>query len=271
MKNTKILFVLLLSIALFSCNSKPKSNSGSAAQNSATEANDTFKVQTNYHPDGKTVKETIEIIKIKKDGKDVWVRNGKTTTFYKDGNVQAESIYVMGKRDGIDKQYYEDGKRIYFLRPYKNSKKDGVVQKFYRSGNIMSETPYKQNMLGTGSQDYADKKVEDPKDAQLTMPELKVWAEDSRREKGTYIVYAKVVDKYDKTVSKVEFKDGMLLQADGRKYEHPGLKTLTEKNNIAKITYYESTGFPQYVSISARVVTNKGTALLLNQVHTVKD
>lgn len=267
MKNIIILFVLVLSIVLYSCNGKPKSSSDNKTQNSTTETNDTFKIQTNFHSDGKTIKETIEISKIKKDGKAVWIRNGKTNTYYTTGDLQAVSTYVMGKREGIEKQYYGDGQTIYILRPFINSKKDGIVKKFYRSGNLMSETPYKQNMLGTGSQDYADKS----EDTKLTMPTLKVWAEDNRRDNGSYIVHAKVIDKYGKTLSRVEFKEGMLLQVDGNKYEHPGLKSLKSKNSVTDITYYESSGIPKYISISARVKTNKGTTLLLNQIHTIKD
>jgi antitoxin component YwqK of YwqJK toxin-antitoxin module len=265
MKTLRFILVLLLGITIVACNNTKKPQDSQKAGTEKAE-NDTFKVISNPYPGTDIVWQKFEAIKIKKDSKDVWIRHGKQWEYYKDGNLRSFTEYRNNRKEGISYQYYEDGKKIYFERNYVNDRKDGIVKKYYRTGNIMSETPYKQDMLGTGTKEYADKPDSDP----LTMPELKVWAEDNRREKGTYIVYAKAVDKFGKTVQKVEFFDGMLLQQDGVRYEHPGLKKLTPKSGIASVTYYESTGFPSFVSISARITTSKGSVVLLNEVLTVR-
>lgn len=266
MKTLRIILILSIAAFVFSCKSGPKSDGDKAGtENAADSKNDTFRVQTNYYPNQKP-KNKIEIKKVKINGEDKWIKDGKQWNYYEqNGNLQSIETYVNNKREGITSYFYGDGKTLYRELPYKNSKKDGIVKKYYDTGNLQSETPYKQDMLGTGSQDYTDTKEK----TKLTMPELKVWVDDKRRENGTYTVYAKVVDKFGKTVSRVEFLEGILLQDGGRKYEHPGLKKLTQKNNVGSKIYYESQGFPDFVSISARLTTNKGTAVLLNEVITV--
>jgi antitoxin component YwqK of YwqJK toxin-antitoxin module len=264
MKTFRLILVLFLGITIVGCNNTKKPQDSKKTETEKIE-DDTFKIISNLHPGTDVVWQKFEALKIKKDGKDVWIRHGKQWDYYKNGKLRELSEFRNNKREGVAYQYYEDGVKIYFERNFVNGNKDGIVKKYYRSGNIMSETPYKQDMLGTGTKEYADKADSKP----LTMPELKVWAQDNRREKGTYIVNAKVVDKFGKTLQKVEFFEGMLLQQDGVRYEHPGLKSLTPKAGVASITYYESTGFPNFVSITARVTTSKGTLVLLNEVLTV--
>ena len=266
MKLTKALLLVLIAVfTVVSCKNSPKSggNSSTAAQAAETEAgyNDTFRVHTNYYSDGKSVKDKSEIIKVKRDGKDTWIRNGRNWVYYQNGNLQAEFNYVDGKREGIAKQYYGDGKTLYIEWSYKHSKKDGISKKYYKSGRVMAEMPYKSNYLGTGSQDYAD----DQEHTALTMPELKVWADDQRRYKGQYTVFAKVEDKFGRTVPNVKFTVGQLIPADGRLYENPNLKELTVKNNIASVSYYEVNGFPPSVTVNARFTSSKGTPVLLSK------
>lgn len=263
MKFTKALLLILLAVfTVVSC--KNTSSSGSSEndkEQAESNYNDTFKIHTNYYEDGKTVREKSEIKKVIKDGKEVWQRHGKNWIYYKNGNLQSVILYTNNKRNGVAKQYYGDGETLYIEWPYKDSKKDGIVKKYYESGRVMSETPYKSNFLGTGSQDYADNQEH----TALTMPELKVWADDQRRYKGKYTVYAKVVDKYGKTKNNVKFTQGQLIPADGRLYENPNLKEIPAKNKVASVTFYEVNGFPDQVSINARVTTNKGTAVLLHK------
>ena len=264
MKTIKLLLLLFTMVSVVSCinTGKSKSEAGDTSQN--REENDTFKIHIAKWPNGNIQKKT-EAINVGTEGKAKWIPHGKQWVYYEKGPLQAVFNYDRGKYEGIATYFYGDGKTLYRELPYANGKKEGVVKKYYRSGRLQSETPYKSDMLGTGSLDYADR----DEDAALTMPTIKVWADDQRRAKGTYTIYAKVVDKYDKTVKQVKFLEGMLLSADGRKYEHPGLIELKLSNGVGSKTYYESQGFPEFISISARFTTSKGTAVLLNKVHTI--
>ncbi|MFB6341732.1 toxin-antitoxin system YwqK family antitoxin [Saccharicrinis sp. FJH62] len=267
MKLTKALLLVLIAVFTFaSCNFFPKKGGDSSTTAKADESgdisyNDTFKVHFNYYADGKSVKEKIEIKQVKKDGKEVWIKDGRQWVYYQNGKLQAEFNYVNGKREGVAHQYYGDGKTPYIDWSYKNSKKDGITIKYYQSGRVMAEMPYKSDFLGTGSQDYAD----DQEHTKLTMPELKVWADDQRRYKGKYTVYAKVEDKFGKVVPKVKFTVGQLIPADGRLYENPNLKEIAAKNNVASVTYYEINGFPPSVTVNARFSSSKGTPVLLSK------
>lgn len=262
MKFTKTLLLVLLAVfTVTSCMNTGKEKASKGNAEDKVVYNDTFKIHTNYYEGGKLVREKSEIKKVIKDGKEVWQRHGRNWIYYKNGNLQSIILYENNRREGVARQFYGDGETLYIEWPYKNSKKDGVVKKYYESGRVMSEMPYKQNFLGTGSQDYAD----DQEHTALTMPELKVWSDDQRRYKGTYIVYAKVVDKYGKTMPGVKFTQGQLIPADGKMYENPNLKEIKAKNNVATIKFYEVNGFPESVPINARVKTNKGTAVLLHK------
>lgn len=258
------IFTYLVLISFFiSCNSgKPDSNKiASSIQSKAID--DTFKVFIENYPNGYLKKKT-EAVKMKKDGIYKWIPHGTQWKYYaKNGNLMSIETYVLGRREGISTYYYGDGQKKYKEIPYINSKKEGIVKKYYRSGRLQSRTPYKGNVLGTGSQDYADRDV----DAILTMPTLRVWADDQRRSNGTYTIYAKVIDKYGRNVKRVKFLEGMLLSAEGRKYEHPGLKQIQSNDGICSISYNELSGIPEFVSISARITTLKGTSVLLNKVH----
>ena len=53
-----------------------------------------------------------------------------------------ETPYKNGKKHGIAKRYYENGKLASEI-PYKNGEIHGVAKGYYESGKLASETPYK--------------------------------------------------------------------------------------------------------------------------------
>ena len=52
-----------------------------------------------------------------------------------------ETPYKNGKKHGVQKAYYENGKLMREI-PYKNDKIHGVAKGYYESGKLASETPY---------------------------------------------------------------------------------------------------------------------------------
>jgi hypothetical protein len=52
--------------------------------------------------------------------------------------------------------YYENGKP-YSINPFINDKLNGIQKKYYKSGKIMAEIPYKDDQPGIGIREYTDK------------------------------------------------------------------------------------------------------------------
>jgi antitoxin component YwqK of YwqJK toxin-antitoxin module len=50
-----------------------------------------------------------------------------------------------GKKNGLEKQYYQSGK-IEYERPYVNNKRNGILKRYYESGKLEMETVYKNDI-----------------------------------------------------------------------------------------------------------------------------
>ena len=66
------------------------------------------------------------------------LRDGKSYSFYGNGNLSSEGEYKNGKEMGEHKSYYPDG-NLKSKTTYKNSKRNGPTIFFYENGNIHSE------------------------------------------------------------------------------------------------------------------------------------
>lgn len=272
MKKLFLLPVLLVALLMISCNGKPKTEAADKETSADKEAailergDSIYKESIAYWQGTQNIRQRFMGYMFMKNGKKTVLRHGEQKSYWKNGQLQAITPYKMGKKEGLEISYYEKGEKVYYERPYVASKKDGIVKKYYRSGRIMSETPYKQDFLGTGTKEYADSDRKKP----LTAPTLKVWAKDERRENSRYIIYAKVVSKYDKTLTKVQFYRGMTILTDGHNYMHPNLKDVDDKKGLMSITLYDQgQGFPQFESISAKVTSSKGSAIFLTKIHQI--
>ncbi|WP_265420795.1 toxin-antitoxin system YwqK family antitoxin [Aeromonas salmonicida] len=69
---------------------------------------------------------------------------GKSVSFYSNGNLEYEINYINGKAEGAEKWYYENGKTKE-TRTYKNGIYEGIRKNYYESGKIKSELTYKNN------------------------------------------------------------------------------------------------------------------------------
>ena len=259
---TKILLLsLAVVLALSSCGKKGStSEDGDIAKAEMPAPNDTFTISIKKYPSG-NIRNRIPAVKIKKNGKEAWVQNGEVFEYYdKPGEIiLSKTSYKMGIREGETIKYYEDGKP-YMVWPYINNKIDGVVKKYYPTGELLSEQPYKMGQLGVGTVEYnKDGKT-------LSTPELKVWFEDKRIQTGEYIVYAKL-EKGGQIIKNAEFLEGMLIN---NKYTHPNLKPMKVSNGVASITYRESTGFPPVISITAKYVSRNRTTYYFNDTRMMK-
>lgn len=266
MKLSKISAILIASIAIYSCSLGGSKKEGSADETSKA-PKDSITVIKDYHPNGNLwhVKEAINLNYGVAGAKAKWVLHGTVIEYYENYKevLATKTEYVKAKKEGKSIKYYKSGKK-YIERDYVAGKKEGLVTKFYESGKVLSEAPYKYNMLGTGSQEY------NTNGEKLTMPTLVVWTKDNRRKNGSFTIYAKVQKKtnVNTTVMKSSFFSGLLI--DG-KYSHPNLKKeMKIKSKVVSMTYYESTGFPPFVNIVAKVITRKGTPVLLTKMINIK-
>lgn len=266
MKLTKISIVLLAALTIASCSSGGKKE-GSTDDNARKVPKDSITVIKDYHTNGNLwhVKEALNLNYGVAGAKPKWVLHGTVKEYYENYKdvLATETQYVKAKKEGKSIKYYKSGKP-YIERDYIAGRKEGLVKKYYESGKILSETPYKFDMLGLGTKEYNTTGEE------LTMPKLVVWTSDKRRENGSYTIYAKVQKKTNvsTTTMKAEFFTGLLIDS---KYSHPNLKKETKiKNKVVSMTYYESTGFPPFVNIVAKVVTRKGTPVLLTKMLNIK-
>ncbi len=259
MKIYRIMAIAIAAVAIVSCTSQ--GGGGGKESKEETAGNpDSAQVIKDYHGNGNLwhVKEAVNVNYGIEGSKPKWVLQGTVYEYYETPkNVLAtKTEYKNGKKHGKAYKYYKSGK-IYLEWDYENGRKEGFTKKYHESGYLVSEVPYKHNMLGLGSKEFNEAGEE------LTMPVLKVWSEDTRRKNVTYTIYATVENKYGNKVTS-EFMNGMLINGQ---FSHPNLKKINSvTNKVAKLEFFESTGFPQYVSIVAKATTAKGTPVLLNKL-----
>ena len=82
---------------------------------------------------------------------------GKVTSFYKNGNIQAENDYIAGKLNGISKQYDIKGRPIREIS-YKENLIFGNC-KYYEDGIIDTEKYYKNGIINGPCKDYRKGKL----------------------------------------------------------------------------------------------------------------
>ena len=83
-------------------------------------------------------------VKGKKDG--LW------REYYENGQLWYEYNYKDGKRDGLYRQWYENGQLWYEIN-YKDDKQDGLLRQWYENGQLETENYYKDGKsdgLGRG-------------------------------------------------------------------------------------------------------------------------
>jgi antitoxin component YwqK of YwqJK toxin-antitoxin module len=69
------------------------------------------------------------------------IKNGQEKEYYRNGNINVESIYVNDKLNGLYKYYYENG-NIKIECNYVNNKKEGISKEYYDNGILKSEEFY---------------------------------------------------------------------------------------------------------------------------------
>jgi len=129
-----------------------------------------------YYPEG----ELKAISVLSDNGKRSW-----TITYFKNGKMMAEGLYINEKRDSIWKFYSEFDKVVVSEEFYKNGKKDGISKTFYPDGVVAERSTWKNGVRsGPWEQFYTDGKLklkcsflDDQKDGPLLTYHMsgKIW------------------------------------------------------------------------------------------------
>jgi hypothetical protein len=81
--------------------------------------------------------------------------DGIIKSYRKNGTLFSEITKKGGKRNGISRNFFDDGK-ISVEADYKDDKKDGVYKQFYKDGTLMKEIEYKEDQLNGFSKKFRD-------------------------------------------------------------------------------------------------------------------
>lgn len=73
------------------------------------------------------------------------IKNGAYLKYNKDGQIEVELHYKIGKRDSISRLYFSNGK-IKEEGFYVNDKLEGVVKEYYEKGGVRNEFTYKNGV-----------------------------------------------------------------------------------------------------------------------------
>ena len=110
-------------------------------------------VKKNFYTDGK-LKQKITF------NKDLMF-DGLTTFYYdnNDGSIQTEVIYKNGKKEGFEKEYYENGK-LQVIGKNTNDKQDSTWTWYYENGDIQQIDNYANGLtIGTDYTYYPNNKI----------------------------------------------------------------------------------------------------------------
>ena len=97
-----------------------------------------------FKPDGKLFAEIL-----RKKG----MKNGLSKNFYENGEVEIETNYVNDRKEGETKLYYPGGKICKRLI-YKNDLRNGIEEHYYKNGKIACQIPYLNGEVEPGLLEY---------------------------------------------------------------------------------------------------------------------
>ncbi|MEQ8555375.1 MAG: hypothetical protein RIC06_12470 [Cyclobacteriaceae bacterium] len=155
------------------------------------------------------------------------IKHGKSL-LYHDGSdqVMLEMTYREGKRSGIARKFYENGK-IYAETPYEDDEVNGIVKLYYRNGHLKAEIPYHQSKNGLGLKEYYTSG-----ELKTYMPEIKVRLQTF---KGQSVYYFSI-----ENCTEANFYIGSLLNNQYLIEDLPFVEILPKRNGEALYGFPES-------------------------------
>ncbi len=82
--------------------------------------------------------------------------DGLYITYFENGMVESEQLFVKDKKDGLSRYYYDDGS-LFYTENYKKGVKNGEIKRLYKNGNTWIVEKYKNDVKqGTWQEFYPD-------------------------------------------------------------------------------------------------------------------
>jgi hypothetical protein len=181
------------------------------------------------------------------------VREGLMKSFYQDGSgkLRQSFWYVNGLREDSAKWYYLDGK-VFRSTPYKHDTIDGIQKQYYMNGRVKAKIGYIKGLRTPYILEFTP-------DGKLVggYPELIVKIQDNYSTKGVYSITLELSDKSPK----VRFYRGDLSKGVFDTAHCEKIQTIKGIGNLnLKKTESPQTGF---VGIIAEILTGFGNNYLV--------
>jgi hypothetical protein len=143
----KLIFPLLLSLLLFSCNQPQKETT------KAHSVSDGISIIRKPYENAPNVTEyEIPVVK----GTDI--KHGVQKRYYRHGSLYSEIPYIAGKRNGIAYTYYPvtgNAKPVVWKeQSYLDNNLEGVCRRYHRDGTLQAEYEYKNGVPATGLKEF---------------------------------------------------------------------------------------------------------------------
>jgi antitoxin component YwqK of YwqJK toxin-antitoxin module len=150
-------------------------------------------------------------------------RNGIVRQYYMNGKLLGEKMYVNGKENGMEKWYYEN-RMLKSETHYNMDKENGTRKTYYENGSLESETPFTNGKINGVDKEYYENgklKYEFPRANSENNGVLKEYYEDGKlKTESPYIndtVNGTVKNYYEngEVMAQTQFKKG---KENGTKY-----------------------------------------------------
>jgi hypothetical protein len=171
-------------------------------------------------------------------------RHGVTRNYYEDGKtIHKEIKYIRGRKEGITRLYYKSGK-LYYTVNYKKGKRNGVIKKYYESGIKSTEMTYIDGKPQPGLIEYNTKGKRKKRYPEIVFKEI-----DKTATENKYILRLSLTNNK----RKVDFSR-IVFDQEGNKAGEAIVRTI---NGVGEIEFHLPNGgmIDQRIRIKAVYVT----------------
>ena len=106
-----------------------------------------------YYDDEKgTIKEIYSVIEYPEQ--DTTLRDGSFRRFHPNSNLSLEVMYFNGLKNGLMKEYYDDGESLMRVSYFKNDTAQGPFKVYHQNGNILQEGTFENGILAGEVKSY---------------------------------------------------------------------------------------------------------------------
>jgi len=188
------------------------------------------------------------------------LKEGIATNYYAaTGKIHSTITFKYDIKEGDETWYYESGKP-YRISPYVQGKIEGVQKLLYENGQVKAEIPYKNGLLGLGTQEY-NKDGSPIKD----YPEIVIKKEDHLKTANKVLL----VISLSKEAKDVRFYTGDLSES---KYLHEDLLARATQEGSTQVDFTVPPGsrINEDIVITASYKTRMGNPRVVTKTYNLQ-